>query len=287
MRGGIVLLVCLLLAGVVRAGERELLNGSLDAEVEAAASQRFAPGPGNNLHAIFYKEDPDRFAAAAGVWWARLEGPVSFSDGAELDVSDTLGLRAVQAVPYARLAWRIGWLELELEGFWYDNAGNATVQEEFEIDGVIFEVGDIIDSDVKIYSYQLAIGFRVLHADWMTLNLQLGVGALYTEGSVTAVSAGKSAKWDTWLPLPLIGFAANGYLIKYPWTYEVQFGWIGFSTKALGANALDVRLALGYEINDWVNFKVGYRFLGIRADVDELTAKIDLSGFYLELGFFF
>jgi len=284
MRSGFLLLAGLMIAGSARAGNAE----SLDVEVEAAAAAEFAPrSPGNDLHALFYKEDPDRWAAAAGVWWARLEGPIAFDDDTKLDVSETLGLRAVKSVPTARLAWRIGWLELELDGFWYDNGGAAVVSEEFEIDGVIFEIGDVIDSDIRIYLYRLTIGARLLHEDWMTLNFQLGAGALYTEGRITAVNVDKSATWDTWLPLPLVGFSANGYFIKYPWTYEVEIGWIGFSQRALGANALEVRAALGYEINDWVLFKVGYRFMGINATVDSLSAEIDISGFFLELDFFF
>lgn len=284
MRGRSLLLACFLLAAPAWAGGGE----SLAAEIECAAGRAYEPSAtADDLHALFYKEDPDRFVATAGVWWARLEGPVSFDNDVALDVSDTLGLRAVKSVPFTRIGWRAGWLELVFEGFWYDNAGDTVVQEEFEIDGVVFEVGELIDSDVKIHSYRLAIGFRVWHASWLTLNLQIGAGAIYTEGSVTAVNVDKTARWDLWLPLPLLGLSANGTFIKYPWVYEFEFGWIGFSRKALGATALDVRVALGYEINDWVTFKVGYRFMGIRADVSELGAEIDLSGFYLELGFFF
>jgi hypothetical protein len=284
MRVRRLLLVCIVLAGPAWAGRGD----ALDAEIECAAAREFAPATtGDDVHALFHKEDPDTWAATAAVWWARLEGPVEFSGSQALDVSDTLGLRAVKSVPVARVAWRLGWLELALEGFWFDNAGGTIVDEEFTIDDVTFEVGDLIDSDVKIQNYQLAIGFRVLHADWMTLNLQIGLGAIYTEGSVTAVTVAKRATWSQWLPLPLLGLSANGSFIKYPWTYEFQFGWIGFSQKSLGAAVLDVRLALGYEINDWVNLKVGYRYMGIRADVDQVSVEVHLSGFYLELGFFF
>jgi len=79
----------------------------------------------------------------------------------------------------------------------------------------------------------------------------------------------------------------KGYIIMYPWTYEAVFGWIGFSTNTFGAAAFDVRLAFGYEFNDWIAAKVGYRFYKITADVDEVEVEIELSGFFIEAQFMF
>jgi len=257
-------------------------------EVDAFAGSHYEPAVAvDPVHAIFYKEDPDRFAFDAGVWWVRLKGPVKLGSNEDLDVSDTLGLRARKAVPYMRSALRLGWLEIAFSAFWYENQGSQVVDTEFEIDGVVFEVGDVIDSSIKIHAYTLNFEACVMRRDWMTLNLLLGATAIYTEGKIRAVNVEKEARWDVWLPLPLIGVSVSGYLWHYPWFYEASFGWIGFSRKALGAAAVDVRAAIGYEVNDWVNLRAGFRFLGIRADIDEVGAQIDLSGFYIELGFTF
>ena len=267
------------------------VDSSLDQELEWAANDGYvAARPvvgGAPLHALFYQADPDRFIIDVGVWWTRLSGPVTFSNGAKLDVSDTLGLKARKTVPFVRLGWRIGWFELIFEGFWYDNAGDQLVTEEFEIEDVVFEVGDIIKSDIKIHSYRLSLGFTVTRQDWITLTFQLGLGALRTEGSIATVSFDKRATWDQWLPLPLVGAAVKGYFGKYPWIYEAQFNWIGFSTDALGASAIDARLAFGYEFNDWTHLKIGYRFYGINAKVDQVEVDVDLSGFYVEFALMF
>jgi hypothetical protein len=278
----------LLLASPALAVEDGSGRIALEDEVAAWAETSYAPrGDALPVHALFFKEDPDRFALTAGVWWVRLKGPVRLGDSENFDVSGTLGLRAVKSVPFVRAATRIGRLQISLAGFWYDNRGKQTVEEEFEIDGVVFEVGDVIDSFIKIHAYTLDFAINLIRRDWLNLDLSLGATAIYTEGRITAVNADKEARWDQWLPLPLIGARASGYLWRYPWFYEATVGWVGFSRKALGAAAVDARFAVGYEINDWVNVRVGYRFLGIRADVDEVGVQIDLSGFYLEVGIYF
>jgi len=274
----------LLLAAPAWAGRGE----SLAWEVESLAGSAVSPsGPGPGFHAMMYKEDPDRFAIAVGGWWARMSGPIRFEGGSRLDVSETFGLKARKFVPAARAAWRVGWLEIVFDGFWYDNTGLTTVSTEFEIDGVVFEVGDRIDSSVKIADYRLSLGITVLQRDWMTLKAIVGLGAIYTKGRVTALNADKTGTWEVWIPLPLIGFSAAGYLVKYPWVYEVGFGWIGFSTGALGAAAIDARASVGYEFNDWVVARLGYRFMGIKSDIEDLEAEVDLDGFYLEVSIFF
>ncbi|MHC4939460.1 MAG: porin family protein [Planctomycetota bacterium] len=260
-------------------------------EVESAASRSYTEHDpvdlDPNLHALFYQAEPDTFIISFGVWWARLTGPVTFDNGVDLDVSETLGLRARKTVPFVRAGWRIGWFSVLFEGFWYDNTGTQVVEEEFEINDVVFEVGDVIESVLKIHSYRLTLAFTLMQRDWITLNFQLGAGALYTEGKVEAVNVNKKATWDQWLPLPMVAIAAKGYFIKYPWIYEAEFGWIGFSNRTFGATAIDARLAFGYHINDWLNAKVGYRYFGIDAEIDQVKAEIAFSGFYIEVAFMF
>ncbi|MEM8885615.1 MAG: hypothetical protein AAGD14_16235 [Planctomycetota bacterium] len=263
---------------------------TVDASLEHEVEQLLDEPPASNawateneyINAIFYGEEPDRFILTAGAWWARLKGPVEFSNGAELDVSETFGLRARKFIPFIRAAWRLGWFEITFEGFWYDNNGDQIVATEFELDGVIFEVGDVISSRIRIHQYKLTLGFALIRLDYATLKLQIGAAALYTEGKVRAVNVDAEARWDQWLPLPTIGLALTGY-IRYPWLYSVEFGWIGLSTDVFDVNAIDGRVSIGYEFNDYVNLSAGYRYLGIKGDIDAVSVDITLDGFYLEL----
>lgn len=238
------------------------------------------------VHSLFYGETPDEFIVSVGGWWAKLEGPITFGSDTISDVSETFGLAARKFVPVAQAAMRLGSLEITFEGFWYDNGGQALVSQEFTIDGVTFEVGDVIDSELKFHSYSMTLAWTFLRRDAVTISIQIGFSAIYTSGRVRAVNANATATWDQWLPLPLIGVAARGYIF-YPWIYDVEFGWIGISKKAVGARAIDVKAAIGYELNDWVNFKIGYRYLGVNARVENVNVDIQLSGFYVELAILF
>jgi hypothetical protein len=277
----------LLLAAPVWAEGGDLLAQEVDWAADESYASFDRADLDSNLHAMFYQADPDRFIFSLGAWYTRLTGPVKFDGGTKLDLSETLGLKARKSVPYVRAGYRLGWLEIVFEGFWYDNAGVQVVSQDFEIDGVEFTVGDEIDSDLKIHSYRLTLGFTATRSDWITLTFDLGFGAIWTEGNITAINVDKTARWDQWLPVPLIGVSIKGYFITYPWTYEAMFGWIGFSTDAFGAAAIDARLAFGYEFNDWVAAKVGYRFYKITADVEDVEVELELSGFYIEVAFMF
>jgi len=259
----------------------------LDAEVEhfATASAPRMVGTGG-VHSLFYGETPDDFILSVGGWWARLHGPISFGSDTIADVSETFGLDARTFVPVAQAAWRIGSLELTFEGTWYENEGLALLSESFEIDGVEFEVGDTVDSKIKFHTYSITFAWAFLRREAITLSFQLGLGVMYTAGRVTAINSNATARWDQWLPLPLIGVAARGYIF-YPWIYDFEVGWIGIDLGTFGARALDIKAAVGYEVNDWVNFKIGYRYLGINTFVNEVSADIDLSGFYVELAVLF
>ena len=259
----------------------------LEAELDDAA-RAGAPRIRGQLgvHSLFYGETPDDFALSVGGWWARLTGPITLGSTQLADVSETFGLSARKFIPTAQAAIRFGFIEIGFEGFWYENSGRAVVDEEFEIDGVVFEVGDTIDSTLKFHAYTLTLGFTVWRRDEVTVSLFLGFTALYTEGKVKAVSADKVARWSEILPLPMIGASARGYIV-YPWVYEVAIGWIGINLDAFGARALQTKIGIGYEINDWVAARVGYRYLGIRANVEDAAIDLQLDGFYFEISFLF
>lgn len=241
---------------------------------------RPTPAP-PGFHAMFWGEDPDRFIIQAGVWFGKLNGPIRFEDNTVLDVADALGLDEREAIPFVRAGLRLGFLELILEWWKYDTDGQAIVDEQFEIDGVVFEIGDVIVSDLRLDTVRLALGFSVWRRDAITITLLAGVSFIDTSGNVTAVNVNKSARWNETIPLPAIGLSLKGY-IRYPFIYEIEGSWIGYTESAFGIFAVDVRAAVGVEFNDWIGGRIGYRFFKLEGRIEDVGLELELEGFYFE-----
>ena len=240
--------------------------------------QQFAP-PG--FHAMFWGEDPDRFIIQVGAWYGKLNGPIKFENNTVLDVSDALGLDEREVIPFVRAGLRLGFLEIIAEWWKFDTTGQAIVDEQFEIDDVVFEIGDVIVSDLSLDTFRLALGFTVWRRDAITITLLAGVSFIDTKGSVRAVNVNKTARWNETIPLPAIGLSLKGY-IRYPFIYEVEANWIGYSEAAFGIYALDLRAAVGVEFNDWVGGRIGYRFFRLEGEIEDVGLELELAGFYLE-----
>ncbi|MHC4954484.1 MAG: porin family protein [Planctomycetota bacterium] len=263
------------------AGEQvsDEIDGYLDDRNVADAASFLTPAPDH--HAMFWGQDPDRLIIMAGVWWGKLSGPIKFDGGTVLDVSDAFGLKERVAVPFARAGLRWKFVELIVEGWWYDNDGRTIVEESFEIDGVVFEIGDTVDSNVKFSAYRAALGFTVLRRDFVTITILAGLTLIDTSGTVTALNAQKTAKWNETLPIPALGLSLKGE-IKHPWIYEFEFNWIGYDDDAFDVRAVDIRGAIGYMFNDWIAVRGGYRYMELRGRIEAIGMQVELEGFYIE-----
>jgi len=233
-------------------------------------------------HAMFWSEAPDRFMVQGGVWWAKLTGPITVDGDQVLDVSDSLGLDSVQLVPFVRLGLRLWRFEIIVEGWWFGTDGRAIVDEEFEIGGEIFPVNAVIDSRLTLSSYRLALGYEFWRSDHITATVLVGVSFMYSTGRVeTVFLLDRQATWKEWLPIPAIGLSLSGEIIGN-WIYEAEGNWIGFSTNDYSVYYLDVRAAIGYQFNDWILARAGYRLLTVDGEVDEVQVDLQLAGFFIE-----
>jgi len=234
------------------------------------------------LHAMFWGNDPKRFSAEGGVWWGKLHGPVAFSSGNEIDVADVFGFDDRNAIPFVRLGVRIWRFELFVEAWWMGQSGSRVVEQEFEINGEVFQVGDVIKSRLTLSSYRLGVGFEAWRSDPITVTALINATLIYTTGSVQTDTLDKRAHWDGWLPVPAIG--AN--LAGKPWKnliYEFEVNWVGFSKGIFTVVSWDLRASVGWQFNHWSYGRVGYRFLTIEGDLDDaVDVDLYIEGFFLE-----
>jgi len=185
-----------------------------------------------------------------------------------------------------RAGLRLWRFEITVEGWWFGTEGRTIVDEEFEIDGVVFEVGDTIDSRLTFASYRLALGFEFWQSDTITCTVILGCSLLNTTGRVQTVSTSKTAHWNEWFPVPAIGLNLAGNIFGN-WIYEVEGNWIGFSVEAFELTSLEFRAAFGYQFNDWFLGRVGYRFMTLEGSVDNIGVDLNIGGVYVEGAFTF
>jgi len=240
-----------------------------------------------SLHAVFSGSEPDWFIVTAGVWVASLTGPIKFDGGTVLDVSETFGLDSNTAVPFVRFGLRLWRFEVILEGWWYSSDGVAVVDEEFEIDGVVFEVDDVIESRITLSTYRLALGYELWRADVFSVSLLAGLTLVNTTGRVSATNAtDKTATWNEWIPVPAIGLNFTGTIWR-GLIYEVEGNWIGLSKSAFTITAWDVRAGIGWQFNDWVMARVGYRYISLEGTVESIGVSLELDGIYVEIGLTF
>jgi hypothetical protein len=119
----------------------------------------------------------DKFTFKLGAMYNEIDGTVTINKAplpeTPVDIDDILGIDTSQTSPWLGFRWRFGerWaLNFHFDRF--DQSGDAAVLEEFNLDGVVYEVGARIETDFRSDAYVMDVSYSI----WQGDNYEAGIG---------------------------------------------------------------------------------------------------------------
>jgi hypothetical protein len=158
----------------------------------------------------------------------------------ELSLSlDDLGVDKRDNSWMAEYRWRFKpkW-GLVVAGYQFDNDGSLEVSKDFNFDGVEFEAGARVDTDLKVGTYIVDLMYQVYQSEKVEMMLGGGLhminfdmkvkSSVFTDERDFTIQQGAS---DLLVPLPNIRFQGF-YAITDKWALGLTAGWLERATVA-------------------------------------------------------
>lgn len=213
----------------------------------------------------------------AGVWTVLVDGgyetETSTGSNVSIRVDGDLGYDDSYPTFNGEASLRWGRHDLWINGTLFDESEDRRVQVEFEINGEVFEIGGILDSDVEItdINFRYGYSFFEFEEDGFRLGPTIAVSytklsAKITEITIAGVPSGTRFSFEETLPIPTLGIHAE---IPYEnFVLSTQIG--GFYAETGDFEATGIRAEVGVS---WRPF----RHVGFFAGLNLIYADLELS----------
>ena len=234
------------------------------------------------------REPWEKWSLAVGGFITDLDNTVRIGApgiGVEVDLEDTLGLDRTQAVYRLDGSYRLGSSRRHrVDVTWFDLSRAATrvLEEEIEIDGIVYPVGTTVRSEFDLRFLNARYSYSFYQDDRVDLAASLGLHI--TDVGLAVEEATRGTRGDALTaPLPLIGarldvaITPNWYMRSHAQALWVKFGDIegriadlllaaeyrGWDRFAVGAGVNSLRLFV--ESRDWGGFngRIESNFVGL------------------------
>lgn len=172
-----------------------------------------------------------------------------------------------------RYRWTDKW-NVSASFFRFSNGGTAAVSEEFNFDGVEFELGAEVKSSLRVDTYILAASYALHKTDSSEIAVGGGIHALDVSTTLEAtgfvngepVSDSEQAGSSILAPLPNVRASAF-HAFNDKWAVLATGGWLSLSVDEYEGNYRYLHLRGQYQINNAFGLTLGYQLVDI--DVEE------------------
>ncbi|UCH75311.1 MAG: hypothetical protein JSU82_05565 [Rhodospirillales bacterium] len=219
----------------------------------------------------------ERWSFAAGGFVADLDNTIRIGVpgvGVEIDVEDALGLDRTQIVYRLDGAYRFGRTRRHrLDVTWFDLSRDATrvLEQEIEIDGVIYPVGTTVRSEYDLQFLNARYSYSLYQDDRVDLAGSLGLHI--TDVGLVVDEPARGRRGDGWTaPLPLIG-ARLDVAITPNWYMRSHAAGLWIKTGDFEGRIADLLFAGEYR--GWEKFAIGAGVNSVRLFVE----SSDFGGF--------
>ena len=216
-----------------------------------------------------------------GEFYAQADGrPKRSIDFDDLGVSDTKS----SFMGEYRYRMNDKWM-FTVGGFRFNAEDTVAAEKEFEYDGVVFEAGAKIDTELRIDTYMLEALYSVYKTDRAEILLGGGLHMFDFGAELKAKvfvgdqeRTGKQASDDILAPLPNLR-AQGFYAITPKWAVSGAVGWLSADYEDYSGAFTYVHVRTMYRLTEHFGMGVGYQHVDVDLTVDGSDVE---SGFDIQ-----
>ncbi len=209
--------------------------------------------------------DPwEKWSISGGAFIADLDNTIRIGPpgaGLEFDLEEALGLKSSQTVFRFDGAYRFGANNRHRFDFtWFDLSRDATrtLQEEIEIDGIVYPIGTTVNSEFDLAFYNVRYAYSFIKDDRIdfagSLGLHITQVGLFLEDTAGIIASGGDS---VTAPLPLIG-ARLDVALTQKWYVRSSLEALYLEFDDFTGSLTDIMVAGEYRA--WENFSIGLGF---------------------------
>jgi hypothetical protein len=182
-----------------------------------------------------------------------------------------LGYDAAYPTFSGEASFRSGKHDFWIAGLAFDQSESAAITIEFQIDGEIFDVGLVVDSEVSFTDINFRYGYSFFEFEKDGFRLGPTIAVSYTDFSVAlteftiaGIPTGARFSFEDTLPIPTIG--VHGEVPYADFLFSAQFGGFYFDSSGFEGTGLRAQAGVTWRPYDHVGF-----FAGLNAIYADLT----------------
>ena len=197
--------------------------------------------------------------------------------GTSIDWEDDLDGETTDSMIRAGLEWRLA-RNHALQFSWYamNFDGDGSIDQDFQIDDTIFQVGARVKSDLDLDLYRFLYSYSFYRSDKVELRLSPGMyfaeldakfkGSLTIKPGVSpGVSRTRTIKESQFAPLPTVGFSADYKIFpRLTGTFRADYFYV--SINDIEGSMAEVYIGLEYRVFDHVAIGTAYNRLWMDLD---------------------
>jgi len=190
--------------------------------------------------------------------------------GAVIDYQKDLGGEDSDTIPRIDAYYRFNERHrIDFTSFSIDRKGTRTLAASVLIDGVLYEVDETLDSDIKYTLYRVGYGYSFYHSPKVELTVTAGLNITSYDLKFALQDGSKAESAGITVPLPVFGLRM-GYAITPKWNvrYVSEAFFIEFDDSFRGA-ILNFELNTEYRLFEHFALGVGIARIGVSAEVDD------------------
>ena len=205
-----------------------------------------------------------------GELYAQADGrPKRIIDFDDLDIDDT------ETTFMGEYRYRLNdkWM-FTVGAFQFDTDGSIEAANEFEYDGVVFEAGANLNTNLKVDTYMVEALYSVYKTDRAQIYLGGGLHMFDFSAAIEArvfvedqERTGGQASDDILAPLPNLR-AQGFYAITPKWAVTGAFGWLSANYGDYSGAFTYVHARTMYRLTERFGVGVGYQYVDVDLEVD-------------------
>jgi hypothetical protein len=239
----------------------------------------------------------ERASVNMGVFFADIDSQMRWSgtavdNGSNVDLDSDLGLDDDELAYRLDAYWRIS-RRNRIDFTWYnlDRDGTETLTGTLRIDDDVYNVNEVVDSDVDITFYKASYTFSFWQNDKFEFGPTIGAYVFDFDASFRSISdPSKSSSGGDSAPFPLIG-AKGTYAFNDKLFLRGSFDWMDLEISDYDGDVIDLNVMIEYNFYKHLGAGIGYNYSDFTVDDDnnDFNAKFDYDyhgvQFYLKAFF--
>jgi hypothetical protein len=199
--------------------------------------------------------------------------------GSDIDFGESVGVDESSTLANAQLRWKFGssrkW---SLSGQYFSNnsSGRATLEEDVEWQGVVFQEGTFVEAGVKLAISRLLIGRSFVKNEQHDFGIGLGLHNLnlsaYIGGEVRVDDEEEGdyvrRKASSDAPLPNLGLWYL-YSPASRWLLKARIDWISANVGDYDGTLWNANLGVNFQATDHFGIDLYYQYFDLDVNVDK------------------